>query len=156
MARRPSNASNDMYNSGNYPEHYSAVPTLRPRRNSAQSLQQRSGDYSSSQSSVSSLGTRMSRRGSSGAPGGQFTPLDQQNSVGTPPFSVTHGGHAAVAKHYVDPIMESPPFKLGVMNSMAFLFASASSGLNWGFFALKKTCLIDKEYFSFSCFLQLL
>ncbi|KAF9575200.1 autophagy protein 13 [Mortierella alpina] len=117
MARRPSNASNDMYNSGNYPEHYSGVPTLRPRRNSAQSLQQRSGDYSSSQSSVSSLGTRMSRRGSSGAPGGQFTPLDQQNSAGTPPFSVTHGGHAAVAKHYVDPIMESPPFKLGTSQS---------------------------------------
>ncbi|KAF9934498.1 autophagy protein 13 [Mortierella alpina] len=113
MARRPSNASNDMYNSGNYQEHFSAVPTLRPRRNSAQSLQQRSGDYSSSQSSVSSLGTRMSRRGSSGAPGSQFTPLDQQNAAGTPPFSVTHGGHAAVAKHYVDPIMESPPFKLG-------------------------------------------
>ncbi|CAO3574607.1 unnamed protein product [Mortierella alpina] len=117
MARRPSNASNDMYNSGNYPDHYSAVPTLRPRRNSAQSLQQRSGDYSSSQSSVSSLGTRMSRRGSSGAPGGQFTSLDQQNPAGTPPFSVTHGGHAAVAKHYVDPIMESPPFKLGTSQS---------------------------------------
>lgn len=55
----------------------------------------------------------MSRRGSSGAPGGLFTPLDQFPS-GTPPFSVTHGGHAAVAKHYVDPIMESPPFRLGV------------------------------------------
>ncbi|KAF9953591.1 autophagy protein 13 [Mortierella alpina] len=117
MARRPSNASTDMYNSGNYPDHYSTVPTLRPRRNSAQSLQQRSGDYSSSQSSVSSLGTRMSRRGSSGAPGSQFTPLDQQNPAGTPPFSVTHGGHAAVAKHYVDPIMESPPFKLGTSQS---------------------------------------
>ncbi|KAG0198322.1 autophagy protein 13 [Mortierella sp. GBA30] len=113
LARRSSNASNDMYNSGQYQEHFTPAQTLRPRRNSAQSLQQRSGDYSSSQSSVSSLGTRMSRRGSSGAPGGQFTPLDQQNSAGTPPFSVAHGGHAAVAKHYVDPIMESPPFKLG-------------------------------------------
>ncbi|KAG0342077.1 autophagy protein 13 [Podila horticola] len=109
LSRRP---SNDSYNSGNFQEHFTPIPSLRPRRNSAQSLQQKSVDYSSSQSSVSSLGTKMSRRGSSGAPGGLFTPLDQFPS-GTPPFSVTHGGHAAVAKHYVDPIMESPPFRLG-------------------------------------------
>ncbi|KAG0212237.1 autophagy protein 13 [Mortierella sp. NVP41] len=109
LARRP---SSEMYSSGVFQEHFNPVPTLRPRRNSVQSLQQRSGEYSSSQSSVSSLGTRMSRRGSNGGPGGLFTPLDNQNLAGTPPFSVTHGGHAAVAKHYVDPIMESPPFKL--------------------------------------------
>lgn len=110
LSRRP---SNDSYISGNFQEHFTPVTSLRPRRNSAQSLQQKSGEYSSSQSSVSSLGTRMSRRGSSGAPGGLFAPLDQQFPSGTPPFSITHGGHAAVAKHYVDPIMESPPFRLG-------------------------------------------
>ncbi|KAF9211539.1 autophagy protein 13 [Podila verticillata] len=110
LSRRP---SNDSYISGNFQEHFTPVTSLLPRRNSAQSLQQKSGEYSSSQSSVSSLGTRMSRRGSSGAPGGLFAPLDQQFPSGTPPFSITHGGHAAVAKHYVDPIMESPPFRLG-------------------------------------------
>ncbi|KAG0268842.1 autophagy protein 13, partial [Linnemannia exigua] len=109
LAQRP---SSEVYSSGGFQESINPVPTLRPRRNSAQSLQQRSGDYSSSQSSVSSLGTRMSRRGSSGAPGSLFTSTDNQNVSGTPPFSVAHGGHAAVAKHYVDPIMESPPFKL--------------------------------------------
>lgn len=56
----------------------------------------------------------MSRRGSNGGPGGLFTPIENHNVAGTPPFSVAHGGHAAVAKHYVDPIMESPPFKLSV------------------------------------------
>lgn len=110
LSRRP---SNDSYNPGNFQEHFTPIQSLRSRRNSAQSLQQKSGEYSSSQSSVSSLGTKMSRRGSSGAPGGLFTSLEQFPS-GTPPFSVTHGGHAAVAKHYVDPIMESPPFRLGV------------------------------------------
>ncbi|KAG0365671.1 autophagy protein 13 [Mortierella sp. AD032] len=109
LAQRP---SSEVYSSGGFQEGFNPVPTLRPRRNSVQSLQQRSGDYSSSQSSVSSLGTRMSRRGSGGAPGGLFTSMDNQNVTGTPPFSVAHDGHAAVAKHYVDPIMESPPFKL--------------------------------------------
>ncbi|KAF9541816.1 autophagy protein 13 [Mortierella hygrophila] len=109
LARRP---SSEMYGSGVLQENFSPVQTLRPRRNSVQSLQQRSGEYSSSQSSVSSLGTRMSRRGSNGGPGGLFTPIENQNVAGTPPFSVAHGGHATVAKHYVDPIMESPPFKL--------------------------------------------
>ncbi|KAF8946244.1 autophagy protein 13 [Haplosporangium gracile] len=108
LAQRP---NSEMYNSGAFQENFNVVPTLRPRRNSAQSLQQRSREYSSSQSSVSSLGTRMSRRGSNGGPGGLFTPIDNQNVAGTPPFSVAHGGHAAVAKHYVDHIMESPPFK---------------------------------------------
>ncbi|KAK3839436.1 MAG: autophagy-related protein 13-domain-containing protein [Linnemannia elongata] len=109
LAQRP---SSEMYSSGALQENFNAAPTLRPRRNSVQSLQQRSGEYSSSQSSVSSLGTRMSRKGSNGGPGGLFTPIENQNVAGTPPFSVAHGGHAAVAKHYVDPIMESPPFKL--------------------------------------------
>jgi hypothetical protein len=58
----------------------------------------------------------MSRRGSSGAPGALLASIDQQTSSGTPPFSMAHGGHGALAKHYVDPIMESPPFKLGVMD----------------------------------------
>ncbi|KAF9185532.1 autophagy protein 13, partial [Haplosporangium sp. Z 767] len=113
LMRKP---SSDMHNSGTYQEHCNPVPTLRSRRNSAQS---RSGEYSSSQSSISSLGTRMSRRGSNGTPGGLFTPLDQQHPGGTPPFSVAHGGHAAVAKYHVDPIMESPPFKLGSSQSQS-------------------------------------
>jgi len=112
LVRRP---SSEIYSSGAFQEHFNPVPTLRPRRNSVQSLQQnRSGEYSSSQSSVSSLGTRMSRRGSNGTQGGLFTTMDSQNVSGTPPFSVTYGGHATVAKHHVDPIMESPPFKLSV------------------------------------------
>ncbi|KAF9351162.1 autophagy protein 13 [Mortierella sp. AD094] len=123
MTRRP---SSDVYASGNYPDNFNQIPTLRPRRNSAQSLQQRSGENSSSQSSVSSLGTRMSRRGSSGAPGGLLTPIE--HNAGTPPFSLTQGGHALVAKHYVDPITESPPFKLGSSQSGLLGAASKSSG----------------------------
>ncbi|KAF8955899.1 autophagy protein 13, partial [Entomortierella lignicola] len=117
LQRRPSASLNhrpnsEAYTSGNYPENFNPIPTLRPRRNSSQSLQQRYGENSSSQSSLSSLSTRMSRRGSNGAPGGLLTPIEQ-NPAGTPPFSLTQGGHAVVAKHYVDPITESPPFKLG-------------------------------------------
>ncbi|KAF9111506.1 autophagy protein 13 [Mortierella sp. AM989] len=109
LAQRP---SSDIYLSGNYPDNLTPIPNLRPRRNSAQSLQQqRSGENSSSQSSVSSLGARMSRRGSNGAPGGLLTSIE--HTSGTPPFSLAQGGHATVAKHYVDSITESPPFKLG-------------------------------------------
>ncbi|KAF9923944.1 autophagy protein 13 [Linnemannia zychae] len=114
VARRP---SSEMYSSSAFQENFNPVQSLKPRRNSIQSFQQRSGEYSSSQSSVSSLGTRMSRRGSNGAAGGVFTSADAHNVAGTPPFSVTQGGHAAVAKHYVDPIMESPPFKLPASQS---------------------------------------
>ncbi|KAK3813275.1 MAG: autophagy-related protein 13-domain-containing protein [Benniella sp.] len=110
LAGRP---SSELYSSGTFQDQFVPVSSLRPRRNSAQSLQQKSGENSSSQSSVSSLGTRMSRRGSSGAPGALLASIDQQTSSGTPPFSMAHGGHGALAKHYVDPIMESPPFKLG-------------------------------------------
>ncbi|KAF9125439.1 autophagy protein 13 [Mortierella sp. 14UC] len=123
LAQRP---SSEMYSSGVLQENFNPSPALRPRRNSAQSLQQRSGDYSSSQSSVSSLGTRMSRKGSNGGPGGLFTPVENQNVTGTPPFSVAHGGHAAVAKHYVDPIMESPPFKLPTSQTDSRRQASSS------------------------------
>ncbi|KAF9899792.1 autophagy protein 13 [Linnemannia zychae] len=123
LAPRP---SSEMYSSGAFQENFNPGPTLRPRRNSVQSLQQRSGDYSSSQSSVSSLGTRMSRRGSNGGPGGLFAPVENQNITGTPPFSVAHGGHVAVAKHYVDPIMESPPFKLSTSQSESHRQASSS------------------------------
>ncbi|KAF9401908.1 autophagy protein 13 [Mortierella sp. AD011] len=128
--RRP---SSDVYTSGNYLDSFNPIPTLRPRRNSSQSLQQRSGENSSSHSSVSSLGTRMSRRGSNGAPGGLLAPIE--HNAGTPPFSLVQGGHAAIAKHYVDPITESPPFKLGSSQSGLLGAASKSSGGGGGAFA---------------------
>ncbi|KAI1316260.1 autophagy protein 13 [Mortierella claussenii] len=111
MAQRP---SSELYTSGSNAENFAS--SLRGRRNSGQSLQIRSGENSSSQSSVSSLGTRMSRRGSSGALGLPAS-ADSQNAVGTPPFSLAYGGHVAVAKHYVDSITESPPFKMGTSQS---------------------------------------
>ncbi|KAF9994164.1 autophagy protein 13 [Entomortierella chlamydospora] len=130
MTRRP---SSDVYTSGNYLDSFNPIPTLRPRRNSSQSLQQRSGENSSSHSSVSSLGTRMSRRGSNGAPGGLLAPIE--HNAGTPPFSLAQGGHVAVAKHYVDPITESPPFKLGSSQSGLLGAASKASGGGGGAFA---------------------
>ncbi|KAF9969497.1 autophagy protein 13 [Actinomortierella ambigua] len=169
LTRRPSQENSGL----SFSENLGPTPALRPRRNSAQSLKQhdqpqhqyqqhqpqyphRSGEFSSSQSSLSSIGTRMSRRGSSGAPIGggagaaaaaaaaaggvgvggfyhespQYSQLQHPSSVGTPPFSVgqTGGGYAAVAKHHVDPIMESPPFKLGTSHTEASTAAAGGAG----------------------------
>ncbi|KAF9418289.1 hypothetical protein BGZ76_004395, partial [Entomortierella beljakovae] len=54
----------------------------------------------------------MSRRGSSGAAAGLLTPIEQI-STETPPLALTQGGPATLSRHYIDPIADSPPFKLG-------------------------------------------
>ncbi|GJJ69297.1 autophagy-related protein 13 [Entomortierella parvispora] len=107
----PRRSSSDLYNSGNYQDQFAPLQTLGHRRSSIQSFQQRSGEYSSSQSSVSSLGARGTRRESSG-PGSLFTSIDAQNPGSTPPFS-THGGNSTGSRTGADAILESPPLKLG-------------------------------------------
>jgi hypothetical protein len=71
----------------------------------------------------------MSRKGSNGGPGGLFAPVENQNVTGTPPFSVAHGGHVTLAKYYVDPVMESPPFKLSVCASQILRGAPIDLGV---------------------------